>query len=279
MAFNDDLVLVVHASDPTRGIRFDLSNQPTGTTRVIQFPTARMVVGEALPRILCGDGRDGTVTITEDCALIRDMYYENLTIPNGVTLTQGQYRIFVSDTLTIESGGTLTSSGANGWENGIGGIRSAGAVGQVVGCSGGNGAVGDDGEGVASPDIPAVVLHAGGTGGGGGAGGVSEADTAGGPSCPRSPSSWVRFGGIAFDPITQVVNSIPCTKAPIFIAGGTGGRGGASGGGEDLSWQRGGTGGGGGAGGGVQIIFARHIVNNGTISNDGGSGAPGGYVF
>lgn len=48
-----------------------------------------------------GDGSDGDVVISTDSSLSRDMYYENLTVNAGVTLTTMSWRIFVRGKLSL----------------------------------------------------------------------------------------------------------------------------------------------------------------------------------
>ena len=47
-----------------------------------------------------GAGSDGTVTISTNTSLSRDMYYANLTVNSSVTLFTNGFRVFVSGTLT-----------------------------------------------------------------------------------------------------------------------------------------------------------------------------------
>jgi len=49
---------------------------------------------------LFGAGIDGTVTVSTNTSLSRDMYYANLTVNSSVTLFTNGFRIFVSGTLT-----------------------------------------------------------------------------------------------------------------------------------------------------------------------------------
>jgi hypothetical protein len=58
-----------------------------------------------------GHGGDGTVVISSNTSLSRDMYYLNLTINSGVTLNTNGFRVFVKNTLTVN--GTIgISAGA-----------------------------------------------------------------------------------------------------------------------------------------------------------------------
>lgn len=63
--------------------------------RVITLPPQAQV---RTPQIH-GDGSDGSVTITEDITLTRDMYYMNLTVPAGRKIQSNGFRIFVRNVL------------------------------------------------------------------------------------------------------------------------------------------------------------------------------------
>jgi hypothetical protein len=53
-----------------------------------------------------GDGSDGDVTLgAGTTTLARDMYYDDLTVPNGSTLAAAGFRIFVAGLLTVAAGG------------------------------------------------------------------------------------------------------------------------------------------------------------------------------
>lgn len=111
-----------------------------------------------------GDGSDGDVVISSNTNLTRDMFYDDLTVNNGVTLSTKGYRIFCSGTLT--NNGTIENNGAAG-TNGTAGAKGAGGAAGVTGSLGGGGAGGD---GYQAPvDVPAIYS---GGGGGGGAGDV-----------------------------------------------------------------------------------------------------------
>lgn len=47
-----------------------------------------------------GAGSDGTVTISTNTSLSRDMYYANLTVNSSITLFTNGFKVFVSETLT-----------------------------------------------------------------------------------------------------------------------------------------------------------------------------------
>jgi len=63
-----------------------------------------------------GSGSDGTVVIASNTSLTRDMYYENLTVNNGVTLNPNGFRIFVKNTLTLN--GTIGVSASTSVSDG-----------------------------------------------------------------------------------------------------------------------------------------------------------------
>lgn len=67
-----------------------------------------------LDTFVFGDGSDGDVIISTDTTLVRDMYYNNLTINSTKTLYPNWYRIFVKETLL--NNGTISQNG-NNWTN------------------------------------------------------------------------------------------------------------------------------------------------------------------
>ncbi|GEM_PF-1728975 len=252
-----------------------------GTTQVNQF----------------GNGSDGNVTISANTNLTRDMYYNNLTINSGVTLFTKNFRIYVANILTNNgvidnngnSGGNGTSAGApSAGGGGAGAIATISDGTLPVGLSGVSGGAGGDG-GTFSPTAglpgsPGVIginqklslgslgnngndggnggtcFNAGGTGGIGGSGGLA--------SSVIDPLKNVATAYQLFDflPMLNLNNSAG--------SGGSGGGGGGRGG-QGLGGG-GGGGGGSGSGGGTILIFAKNIVNNGTIRAEGGIGGNGG---
>ena len=61
-----------------------------------------------------GDGSDGDVVISSNTSLSSDMFYNNLTINDGIILKPNGYRIFVKDTLTFLGTGKIQCNGGNG---------------------------------------------------------------------------------------------------------------------------------------------------------------------
>lgn len=107
-----------------------------------------------------GNGADGNVTINVDTDLVRDMYYDTLTVNNTKTLSTKGFRIFAKT--AVINAGTIDHTGGNGG-NGVAGTGGAAGVGAVAGslAAGGAGGIGvsDATDGSAS-------------GGGGGGGGI-----------------------------------------------------------------------------------------------------------
>lgn len=199
-----------------------------------------------------GFGVDGDHTVAVGTeTLTAAKQYRNLTIPSGATLNLDRYLISCTGTLTIESGGTLTVTAANGSG------ATGGANGLHMLWGSGQGWDGDIG--------PSTVFAEGAAmGGSGGAGG----DGAGGAGT----------GGAAVVPPTGgygILQMMPWLLMPLGIGGMTSSTkvsgGGAGGTGDGVAA----AGGGGGAGGRPIWIFAGTIVNHGTISARGGNGAAG----
>ena len=67
-----------------------------------------------------GDGSDGSVTISANTDLTRDMFYSSLTVNTTITLNTKGYRIFCSGTIT--NNGTIANKGT------VGTAASAGAA-------------------------------------------------------------------------------------------------------------------------------------------------------
>ncbi|MBV6340109.1 hypothetical protein [Candidatus Magnetobacterium casense] len=260
-----------------------------------------------------GDGSDGDVTISSNTTMSSDMYYNNLTVNTGVTLTTGGYRLFVRNTLTLNLGsivgyrGNAGTDGTNGTagfpdvplgssgtpgaagspgaalaENILGGAPAGAASG--MGGAGGTSAGGS--VGIAGTSGTSVAKSYCGSGTGGSAGGsggnsrIGYSGASGGAAGTGGSTS-----GTVYNKPHNVVFAIRLYDDNgsdiIRSAGGTAGSGGGGGGGGDNVYPNGRGGGGGGAGGcgsggGVVMISARIIVNNGSISARGGYGGDGG---
>ena len=219
---------------------------------------------------LFGDGSDGDIIIFEDTILTTDKNYNNLTINTGITLYPNGYIIYVKNTLIndgiINRNGINGVNGTRGSYPGIGGTGGIGLPSQSVGGSGagGNGGTGSTGNG-ASPisgsngtSVSGISWSTGGNGGNtrtdvglvGGTGGITN-------------NKHDVYCDILNDIILNVLNRL----------GGPGGGGGA--GGFDTMYYDSAGGGGGGSGGGVTYISSKIIINNGTITANGGKGGDG----
>ena len=217
------------------------------------------------PRDLFGNGFDGNVVIAAGTtSLVRDMYYNTLTISAGGILRNRGFRIFVRDRLTINVGGSLQENGGDGGTTGTAGAGGGTASGQAgtvqnVSLAGGAGAAGVGGAGNGGTNgIFGATGFGGaggaGTGGAGGVGGIVTATPADSQSNPRAlvaQSLGTQVTGISGPGALRV----------------RGGAGGGAGGGNGAA-----AGGGGGGGGGLVYAVARDIVNNGTIQAHGGAG-------
>lgn len=223
-----------------------------------------------LPSGFPGDGVDGTVTISGNTTLTRDMYYDNLTVNSGVDLNTGGFVIFVKNTLTINSTGRIIRIGNAGGNSGGAGAGAAGAAlaGVTVGTSGagGAGAAGGTGNGASGANGAAVSGEGGAGGVGGNAGQGNSGATAGG--------SGGNGGVLTIRYFRNVASAWKNTAVGTYMPTGTGGGGGAAGGGDGANSGRGG--GGAGGGGGAILIICGTFANSGTVSVKGGAGGNGG---
>jgi hypothetical protein len=250
-----------------------------------------------------GDGRDGSVVISTNTDLYRDMFYRDLTIQPGVTLNTRGYVVRVCGTLTNR--GTITDS----YTGGAGGAGGAGGKGHdpyetEVGtppcypeplCT-----PGQPGQAGGPPSIsqPGQNGYGGSGGGGGGGGGGAWGTTphfdanggnGGNGGQGGKGGGYVRIYAYRLDnrgvihadgqpghagsdaPRANACTSPPPTScAPeYYVYQGIPRRDVAGGGG-------GGGGGGAGGNGGTVEIYYGHLVNAGTIHAFGASGASGG---
>lgn len=222
-----------------------------------------------------GDGSDGNVTISGTVTLVRDMYYNNLTVSGaGNIINTVSYRIFVSGTLDL-TGAVINSISRNATVGGnasgaTGGTAGAALTAATLGASGsagGIGATGTTGTGAAGTASTAVTTTLGGTAGTSGAGGgLAAVGTAGVASGAASTNR------MAFIDANLI-------RGAALYTGSTGGSGGSAGTGNGVS--AGGGGGGGASGSCIIAIFANIIKRDGTtaagaISCNGALGGNGG---
>jgi len=228
-----------------------------------------------------GAGIDGDVTISINTTLVRDMYYNNLTVNLGVVLNTNGYKVYVKGSLT--NNGTIGTAGNNG-NNGTAPASPGGggaatqiaaalntANGEIFingGGAGNTGGSGTTGNGGSSAAIAAASIYLGGLGGRGGLGGSGSAGSPGNGGLVSST-----YNGIDGK---RYINAM--TESfwlglyfPFGSIAGSGGGAGAGGG----AGTSGGSGGGGGSGVRGVNIHALNFVNTGTIRAIGGNGGNG----
>ena len=230
-----------------------------------------------------GDGNDGDVIISVDTTLTRDMFYENLTINNGVSLNVGSYRIFVKETLI--NNGTIHNNGNNASGNTAGAAIASGSLpGAVAGVNGGsavaisNGAL-TGGAAIAGNSVAKALGNAAVAGVGGG---DSHTDASGNGPAGATAAAGSKTGTI-FNAIRNYIAAYNLFDVlPSFAQlGGPPSGSSGSGGGSSCSTASGtcsgssGSGGGSGGPGGIVTIFAKKIENKGIISVVGGDAGAG----
>jgi hypothetical protein len=230
---------------------------------------------------LYGAGFDGDVTISSNTTLVRDMYYNNLTILLGFTLNTNGFKVYVKGTLTND--GTIGTAGNNGTNGisfssvGAGGATTAIAVsvttpnGEIFingGPAGTAGGAGSTGNGASSSAVAAASIYLGGLGGRGGTGGTGPSGTPG--TGGLISSIYSSIDGKRY--INAITESFWLGMYfPFCSISGSGGGAGAGGG----AGTGGGSGGGGGSGCRGVNIHAFSLINSGTIRAIGGNGGNG----
>jgi hypothetical protein len=194
--------------------------------------------------------RSGNVyTLTGDC------HATDFTLRSGMTLNTGGFKVFATNSITIESGATVQFNGNAGAANGTAGAQngsSSGSFGPAIIGGAGNTGAGSAGSNGASnnwANFGTGNSGAGGTGSGG----------AGGAAASAADTSSRRLN----NPYTALT-SFHGVGAVRVVSGGPSGGGG---GGDGTN-----KGGGGGSGGGVILLSAKTVTNAGTISATGGAG-------
>ena len=230
-----------------------------------------------------GDGSDGNITISVHTTLTRDMYYDYLTINNGISLNVGSYRIFVKNLLTNK--GTIHNNGNNAsGSTGGAAIVSGSLPGTVAGVNGGGGAAIVNGAvngGVANSGN-SVAKSLGNSAVAGAVGGAGHTNASGTGLYGAAASAGSQTGTI-FNTIRNYIAAYNLFDVlPSFTQlGGPPSGSSGSGGGSSCSTASGtcsgnaGAGGGSGSPGGFVFIFAKEIENNGTISAKGGDASSG----
>jgi len=222
---------------------------------VINDATDGLSVSDSAILLQYCDGSDGDVTISVDTTLSRNMFYNNLTINDGIKLIPNGYLIFVKETINCIGTGKIAQDYNSSSPSGA--ILPApveGAAAKTSGTGGNNG----------SASVKSLSNLAGKNGGAvgsiaGGAGGAVS-------SLPNTRKNTFVFGNFYDIEGTSVVR--------YTLTGGAGG--GARGGG--WSWDTSpGYGGAGGTSGGMIFVVARTIgvLNLSAIGGPGGNGGDG----
>lgn len=221
-----------------------------------------------------GNASDGDAVISGDISLTRNMYYDNLTIEDGVRLDAASFMVAVRNVLTIGENAFLSCNGGNG---GSGLASTQGAAGAATN-SGGQ-------FGLSSPG--GIAGAAGGSVGAGGGGHTNSFSSRVGNQCVGGAGGrGVNTGG---SPGALTITACPATGGDIrdfpaallgmnWPVGSTGssyrpGGGGGGGGGSNVGAD--GAGGGGGGGGGYIVVCARNVEGAGVIQAAGGNGGDG----
>ena len=210
-----------------------------------------------------GSGRDGSVVISVNTTLTKDMYYQNLTINAGISLNTAMFKIFVKGYLNTGSGAVIIVPPANGANATAGVGVYTGTLGSMKSGSAGsqssNPAVGG-----ASSNVPKQSGSLEFKGGKGGRGGEVSVDGALGGTITTCPVSAGQDSELILFPNSNKVRDLSST---VYTAG-------SGGGGGSGFVDTNASGGGGGSGGGIILIFAYKVITSGilTISAHGGNG-------
>ena len=214
-----------------------------------------------------GDWSDGDVTTSGDLLLSRDMYYKNLVVSLGDTISTGGFRIYADVVAVL---GTIANVGGDAVADahGVGGDGPNGTA-----TNGGS----DGGDGVTASIISGDVAGNDGVPGAwygdesgvGGTGGVAGAGPAGAGGQPIV--SLPNWGGMRGPPSNLLGGPVSANGAVTPSSGGTGGGSGSS----EAPLVGSAISGGGGGGGGVVLIACRIFKGNGLVTVKGGKGGDG----
>ena len=223
--------------------------------------------------LFTGTRADGSVTISSNTTLTRDMNYDVLTVQTGVVLKTDGY-IVRARKIVLQGSGRLDNSGVNGgavnsWDLGPA-LASRSLGGSGVGAYG-TALEGPTGNGNAGPNAGSLTRAAGGVGGSGGAGGAGPSGTSGGASGAAGAITNSYYCG------SLCPESIE--RGDTIVLGGTGGGGGGAGTPDGTYPWSGGSSGGSGSGGGVMVILCDELdvssASAGCIRARGGNAAFG----
>lgn len=292
-----------------------IGDKSTGKYLTYDEQSGELIVNDSaiLGQLIYGDGSDGNVTISSNTGLTRDMYYNNLTIETGITLTTNGYRVFVKNVLDLQGTGKIGWPGNAGTNGGPGGNGDYLSGVDAVGGTGGNGGAALS-SGYLSGSVAGKNGTAGSAGGRNGAGslgssagangnngttrslgkngvagvaggqGTSYTSSAGTPGAGGGGGTEGTAAGIqphnGILSIRMIDESVIGSPAAYTANAGPGGSSGGTGGAAS-SGATNAAGGGGGAGGSgssaaIGYVAARRITGTGMIDFRGGNGGNGG---
>ena len=95
-----------------------------------------------IPDPIYGSGKDGNYTASANISLTRDMYYNNLTINNGIHVNTAGYKVFVRNILLLDGSTSQDANTSLGLKNGsnVTGSLGRGFTASVSNSLGGNSA-------------------------------------------------------------------------------------------------------------------------------------------
>jgi hypothetical protein len=212
---------------------------------------------------LFGNGTDGATTIAGTTTLSDDLHATTLVVQSGGVLRTNGFRVFATESITVDAGGIIECDGSPGGNAaGAGGApgaaRAAGTLGAIsIGAAGG-------GPGLDGINGANMTTALGGTGGAGGDATGTELGGAAG-TVTRPTAAQGRYGTTN---LPQLVGHLlqafqgRALDGAQFVGGSPGGSGAADGGGS-------------GSAGGVMLLASPLITNEGTIRALGGDGGDG----
>lgn len=213
-----------------------------------------------------GDGSDGDLTAVGTFTVAREMHFNNLTIPTGAVVKPNGHKIFVANTLTIESGASLNDDGNNATSQAAGLALASRNYLIANSSQGGNG----------------VALTATGFSNGANGNNVSNASPNNSGQSPTGGKGGnvtlrVNTGGSGGTATVLAQKWNGAWQTGRYSANGFNGGSGGGGGAINITAYTSGifSSGGGGSGGGAVWLSAKNIVNQGRISANGGKGANG----
>lgn len=85
----------------------------------------------AVPDEIYGSGKDGNVTLSTNTTLTRDMYYNSLTINDGVHLATAGFKVFVRNSLSFSTDVANKATTSIGLKNGSSSVGTLSSGGQA----------------------------------------------------------------------------------------------------------------------------------------------------